>query len=69
MKIGDMVKNIFAEGIERYGIIVINDNYLLTNKNYVRVNFLPNPILPFHGDDTYHEYVHVSRLEVVSSVQ
>jgi hypothetical protein len=73
MKLGDMVKNQFIDGIERYGVIVENasERYigmLPESKKYFKVKYLPHPELPFNGGDMYHEYTCEEFLTVVSSV-
>ena len=73
MKIGDMVKNAFYAGLDRYGIIV-EDNIerfigsLGAKKKYYKVNYLPHPDVPFNGGDMYSEFTCEDFLEVVSSV-
>lgn len=73
MKLGDMVKQNFIPGIERYGIIVEEplEKYIGIGslpKKYFKVKYLPHPDLPFNGDDMYCEYTVEDTLTVVSSV-
>jgi hypothetical protein len=72
MKIGDMIRNEFYSGLERYGIIVeVYDRYIGAmpiTKKYCKVKYLPHPEIPFNGGDMYTEYTCEDNLTVVSSV-
>jgi hypothetical protein len=72
MKIGDMIKNEFYSGLERYGVVIeIYDRYvgaLPTLKKYCKVKYLPHPEIPFNNGDMYIEYTCEDNMTVVSSV-
>ena len=72
MKIGDMVKNEFYSGLERYGVIVEDfDRYIgmfSEKKKYFKIKYLPHPDLPLNGGDMYTEFTCEDNLTVVSSV-
>jgi len=72
MKIGDMVRNEFYSGLERYGIIIEDyERYIgamSEKKKYFKVKYLPHPDLPLNGGDMYIEYTCEDNLTVVSSV-
>lgn len=73
MKLGDMVKNTFIEGIDRYGVIIEEplERYIGTSsesKKYYKIKYLPHPDLPLNGGDMYSEYTLGDNLVIVSSV-